>query len=467
MLDFQPSISKLQILASSFYPPSSMYNVFMQNTFYSYGFGCRVNEAEKEEIDRKMLAAGFQCSPDKPSVYIINTCSVTHKAEREARQHIYQIKRKFPAAKIVITGCSATYWKKNNLTANLPVDEIFDNVEKEYLVELLQGRLKNHNYEAYHNALNNVRGYLEQEVGLKSKFFDSGRLLVKMQDGCQRYCSFCIVPYLRGMPKSVRIKEIVKKINSLRNDIVSEVILTAINTEAYGYDTGETFIDLLKTIIDKTEVPRISLGSIHPWSINDEFLAFYKKALPRKRIVDFFHIPIQSGSNKILRLMKRGYAKEEMKERLQSIKRLNDFAFIGTDVIVGFLDETDNDFEETYQFLEESPINRFHVFRFSKRQNTAAYYLSKRFNEVSDRIKKARARKLSELGIKKYQSFLEKHLDKTFSGLFLKTKSEEYHDVLLSNQIPALVKTGNNLAGEIKSVKITEYKKGRLLGKIL
>lgn len=461
----------------------------MQNTFYSYSFGCRVNEAEKEEIDRQMLKAGFQYSSQNPSIYIINTCSVTHKAEREARQHIYQIRRRFSSSKIIVTGCSTTYWKKNSLVANLPVDEIFDNLEKEYLVKLLQKKLKIHSSEGRRKTLNNVTGYLEQhDDRSRSKFLSSSRLLVKIQDGCQRFCSFCIVPYLRGKPKSVRIKEIVKKIYSLssrakrsdlnhkeiasssltpRNDNVSEVILTAINTEAYGYDTGEKFIDLVQSVVDETRVPRISFGSIHPWTINKEFLSFYKSVLPQKRLVDFFHIPLQSGSNKILQLMKRGYTREEMMEKLLSIKRLNDFAFIGTDVIVGFLDESEKDFEDTYKFLEKSPIGKFHIFRFSKRRNTAAYYLSKRLTEAPENIKRERAKKLAELGVKKYQLFLQKHLNKVFSALFLKNKTEGFQEVFLSNQIPALIKTDKNYVSQIKNVKITEYKNDRLFGTIV
>lgn len=424
----------------------------MKSTFFSYSFGCRVNEAEKEEIDRQMLQAGYQYSSKDPSIYIINTCSVTHKAEREARQHIYQIRRKFPASKIIVTGCSATYWKKNNMASDLPVDDVFDNIQKEYLVQLLIKRTAS----ASHLHLR----------GVTSKFLDSGRLLVKIQDGCQRFCTFCIVPYLRGKPKSIKIEDLRLKIQEY-NGKIKEVILTAVNTEAFGHDTGEKFIDLIQSVIDNTKIPRISFGSIHPWSITNEFLKFYKERLAEKRLVDFFHIPLQSGSNKILTLMKRGYTKEEMLEKIESIKRLNGFAFIGTDIIVGFLDESEKDFIDTYTFLEKAPIDKFHIFRFSKRQNTAAYYLSKRLHEAPEGVKHERAKRLAELGAKKYQLFLQKHLYKSFSALFLKNKTDGFQDVLLSNQIPAVIKANKDYCSEIKSVQITEYKNGKLFGKIV
>ena len=292
-------------------------------TFFTYSFGCRVNEAEKEEIDRKMLLNSFKFDNIKPDIYIINTCSVTQKAEREARQLIYRVKKDLPETKIVVTGCSATYWIKHKLYKSLPVDLMIDNVNKEFLVELIKKRLS-------YKSKAHSRSVLDTP---KNKFFDSGRVMIKIQDGCQRFCSFCVVPYLRGNPKSYKINDIVNKIN----DKVSEVILTAINIEAYGYDTKERFTDLLRTVIDKTDVARVSLGSIHPWSINKNFFDFYKEYLPKNRLVNFFHVPLQSGSDKILSLMKRGYKSEEMQEKLQSINRLNKDALIATDIIVGFL----------------------------------------------------------------------------------------------------------------------------------
>ncbi len=430
------------------------YNSYVKNTFYSYSFGCRVNETEKEEIDRQMLAAGFKYSSDKTSLYIINTCSVTHKAEREARQHIYQVRRKFPEAKIIITGCSATYWTKNMLDSILPVDFLIENIHKEFLVKILLKRLSN-------QSRFNLTGWTQGVA--TSKFIDSGRLLVKIQDGCQRFCSFCIVPYLRGLPKSIKIQDLRSKIQEYEGQ-VQEAILTAINTEAYGYDTGETFIDLVQSVIDQTIIPRISFGSIHPWSITKRFLELYKKILPKKRLVDFFHIALQSGSNKILNLMKRGYTKEEMMDKLRSIKKINDFAFIGTDVIVGFLDETDKDFDETYDFLKESSISKFHIFRFSKRQNTAAFYLSKQLKEPSPQIKVKRAQALAELGKLKYEAFLQKHVGKTFSGLFLKQRVEDFQETLLSNQIPVFVKAPKDSISEIKNIRVTEFKNGKLFG---
>ncbi len=426
-------------------------------SFYSYTFGCRVNEAEKEEIDKRMVANGFIFNENNPDIYIVNTCAVTHKAEREARQLIYQIKRKLPETKIIITGCSATYWQKNKLYQDLPIDLLVDNINKEFLVELLKKRLL--------NLKNNHKKLLTNNI-ITNKFLSSNRAVIKIQDGCQRYCTFCIVPYLRGFPKSRKIEEILTTVKNLPKEI-KEVILTAINTEAFGYDTKESFIELLKILIAETHISRISLGSIHPWSINEDFFQFYKDYLTKNRLVNFFHIPLQSGSDKILTLMKRGYKSNEMMEKLNQIKKINPLSFIGTDVIVGFLEETDKDFEETYEFLKKAPIDKFHVFRFSKRIKTQAYFMAKKLKEPDDNTKEKRSKALIDLGKKKYQQFLEKNLNRESAVLILNKKIGQYYEGLLDNQLPILISDKKNIkSGEIYRVRVKELKKERLVGNI-
>lgn len=426
-------------------------------TFYSYSFGCRVNEAEKEEIDRQMIESGFKFEATKPDIYIINTCSITQKAEREARQLIYQIKKRFPDTKIVITGCAATYWLKNKLYQNLPADLLIGNINKEFLVKLIKNKIIN-------------RGEMNGSVPMQNnvisnKFMGSGRVMIKIQDGCQRFCTYCIVPYLRGSPKSYKTDDLVNKVNQLaKTNDIKEIILTAINTEAFGLNTKESLTKLLKNVIDKTNVPRISLGSIHPWSVNDDFLKFYQDYLPKKRMVNFFHIPLQSGSNKILNLMKRGYTKEEFIEKLNKLAKINPFALIATDIIVGFFDETDRDFEETYNFLRDSPIVKFHVFRYSKRDNTAGFFMAKRLKESSSKEKIKRAKTLIDLGKRKYEEFMKKNVGRASSVLILKEKVKGYSKGLLDNQLPIYLPVQ---PARLLRVKIIEYKKGKLFGRII
>lgn len=427
----------------------------MTQTFSTFAFGCRVNAAEKEMLDRKLLETGFQYKIDNPDIYIINTCAVTRKAEREARQLIYQTKKKWLNTKVVVTGCAATKWINENIQVN-GVDWIVDNTNKEYIATLLNSKFKSQ------SSKPNLKN---KKLQIKNKYILSGRLLLKIQDGCHRFCTFCIVPYLRGQPKSERIKNIELRIKNHEKDI-REVILTAINTQAFGYETGETFIDLIKTVLNKTKVPRISFGSVHPWSITNEFLQFYEKILPKKRLVNFFHIPLQSGSNKILSYMKRDYTREEILVKLETIQKINPLAFIATDIIVGFLEETDKDFEDTYNFLLKSQISKFHVFRYSPREKTAGFFMRKRLKEPTPSQKSQRAKTLIELSKNKYQKFLEKHIGKTFPALFLEKRIDGFQEVLLDNQIPVMIKSDKDFRGEIKFVNINYLKDGKLVGNI-
>lgn len=433
-------------------------------SFYTYSFGCRVNQAEKELIDLEMQNQGFSLNEKNTDISIINTCAVTHKAEREAKNLIYRLKRENPQTQIVVTGCSATYWQKHKLLKNLPIDILVDNVNKEFLVKILLKKLSS-------QPKYNLRGYVsygtnKQKQIILNKYLNSGRALIKIQDGCQRFCSFCIVPYLRGLPKSYKINEIISQINKFTN--IKEVILTAINTEAFGKDSGETLIQLIKTVLTDSTIPRISFGSIHPWSINQEFLKFYKQVLPLKRLVNFFHVPIQSGSNKILNLMKRGYTREEMLEKLNQLYKINPLVLIATDVIVGFLDESNKDFQDTVDFLEKSPISKFHIFRFSKRNNTAAYYMAKNLKEPTHQEKMKRAKILTDLGKKKYEVFLKKNIDRISTVLFLNNNIDGFQEALLDNQLPIYIKVTKPIQPRrLYEAKILEYKKGKLFGRII
>jgi threonylcarbamoyladenosine tRNA methylthiotransferase MtaB len=431
------------------------------NTFSSYSFGCRVNYAEIEAINKQLIQRGYRFDKVNPDVYIINTCSVTHKAEREAKALIYSLKRKIPGTKIVVTGCAATNWIKTN-TKIKGIDYLIDNKNKDYVADLLEKKFFDQNRlpPKSHKKIDAIDRAL-----ITDKFLASKRVIVKIQDGCHRFCTFCIVPYLRGLPKSKTIQEIIQQIQAYKG--YQEAVLTAINTEAFGRDTNEKFTDLIKEILKSTDIPRISFGSIHPWTLGEEFFTLYKELALSDRFVDFFHIPLQSGSDKMLNLMKRGYHRKEILEKLQTLKNINEFAQIGTDIIVGFLEESDTDFEDTLNFLSSSPITKIHVFRYSQREHTAAFYLGKRLHEPSDNIKKARSLKLRDLSQKKYQVFQHKHLNTSFEALFLEKREGEYQQAVLTNNMIALIKSEKDQTGEKKRVKINSCQNGFLVGKIL
>ena len=426
-------------------------------SFYSYALGCRVNQAEKIAIDNQLLKAGFQFSKTNPDLFILNTCTVTHKADRESRQLIYQAKKDFPQAKIIVTGCAATYWLKEKLDKKMKIDLIVDNQSKDLIVRRILNLLK----------INQTLS-LDRQMFV-DKYLSSKRVIIKIQDGCHRFCSFCIVPYLRGLPQSLPPPVVVDKITQYQKEFaIKETILTAINTEAYGRDINKSLVDLLAAVFQQTTVERISFGSIHPWSIDKNFLNFYQKVNSLGRLVNFFHIPLQSGSNRILRLMKRGYEREEFEEKLEAIQKIEKKALLATDVIVGFLDESEKEFNETLEFLERSPLRRFHVFRYSPRKGTAAYFLGKRLKVVDEKTKTKRAEILRKLSARKYHHFLQSLVGGKDQVLVLDKKIDnESYEGLLSNQIPIIVQVKANDVGQIKLVKIEVCKKGKLFGKII
>lgn len=425
----------------------------MNKTFYSFSFGCRVNQAEKEALDRQLLARGYSFDEKNPETFIINTCSVTNKAEREARQMINQIRKKHGDTKIVVMGCAATNWIKTKAKID-HVDMMVENPSKEFIADLIDKKLTG----KAHKAVKMTK----KAPLVQDKYIRSGRVIIKIQDGCQRFCTYCIVPYLRGLPKTYSIPDMLAELKALPSGL-KEVIYTAINTEAYGYEDKKTdLIDLLEATLNETSFPRISFGSIHPWSINEKLFSLLKTHPEAGRLVKFFHIPLQSGNNKMLGLMKRGYTREEFLEKLDTLNKLNPFTFIGTDIIVGFLEETDADFQDTYDFLERTPISKIHIFRYSPRQHTAAFYMGKRLREPSPQEKMKRAKALDELNKRKYREFQERHIGHQFEALFLEQAKDGYQQAVLDNQMPVWVK-GVYEPGSLNRIVVNELKKGSLI----
>jgi threonylcarbamoyladenosine tRNA methylthiotransferase MtaB len=299
----------------------------------------------------------------------------------------------------------------------------------------------------------------------EDKFLNSSRMMVKIQDGCNRFCSYCIVPYLRGLPKSRLTSDIVSQVKANEN-YMKEIVLTAINTHAYGIDTKESLIDLIRSVMDETTIQRISFGSVHPWSLDQAFLDYYKTIAQNERFSSFFHVPIQSCSDNILRLMKRDYTREEIGEKLETIARIYPKALIATDIIVGYLEETDKDFGEALDFLNKIPVSKFHIFRFSKRNNTAAFYQAKKMTEPTVLQKKQRAKALLELYRRKYAKFLHSLLGYRSTALFIGQEEGGFQKAILNNQVTAMIPVNKNLSGCMKHVTITELKKDCPIGNL-
>jgi threonylcarbamoyladenosine tRNA methylthiotransferase MtaB len=424
------------------------------HSFNTYTFGCRVNEAETLQINKNLEVAGFIHTSINPSYYIINSCAVTMKAEREVRQHIYQIKKKFPSTKIIVTGCAATQWILNNISVK-DVDLLVHNEEKYNILSFLTPN------KITSNVLSQESKIITHDI-----YLSSGRLMVKLQEGCSRYCTYCIVPYLRGKPKTFTIHSIIDSIDSFGPNI-KEVILSAINTEYFGCDTGETLQGLIESIWKHTESIRVGFGSIHPWSLTDDFLSWYEKNASSERFIHYFHIPIQSGCNTTLKRMNRKYEINSIIKIMNRIKKANPYAQIGTDIIVGFPGETGKEFLDTYQLLEQSPIDRYHVFRYSPRPGTAAFIAGKRWGEVSPKEKEVRSKKIRDLGEKKYSQFLRSNINRINIVVILQKKVELATQALGDNYIPIRILNSTYDSGLLKKVKIIRAHRNYCIGKMI
>jgi threonylcarbamoyladenosine tRNA methylthiotransferase MtaB len=420
----------------------------MINTFFSYSFGCRVNHAEKELLDRKLVEAGWKMTDKNPDYFIINSCAITQKAEKEVRNYVKKIKKQTPNTKIILTGCAATLWKNKLTDLDLPVYSTFENLKKDFIFAFINKNLDTKS----------------EDTKATDRFLASNRVVVKIQEGCSRFCSFCIVPFLRTKNKSKITNDIVEEINKDIN--YKEVILTAINTEFYGLGNNEDLSILIDKVMTKTKIERISFGSINPWSINPKFLKTLNKYKNNSRLLQFFHIPIQSGSDRILDLMKRDYHANEITDKINAISEIYPKALIATDIIVGFPTETDKDFQNTVELIKKLPINKVHIFRFSKRPGTATDQIIKENGEIKESIKTQRAKILKKIADEKYEDLLKKLVGYECDGLFTLNRKGKLQEILLNNQVPAWIDTDLDLSGQIRKVKICEFKNGQLFGKM-
>lgn len=424
-------------------------------SFLTYSLGCRTNQAEIESLSRQLQDRGFAvCRPSSlPQIVLLNTCVVTQKAQRETRKEIRKLRRAYPKAFLVVLGCAVTAQEK--LGFNLPqADWLISNEEKQRVADLLE--------EKYKTVLTK-KGKIEK----KSKYALSGRKFIKIQEGCDRFCTFCLTACLRGHPTSLPVDKIIKEINFWLENSIREIILTGTNISLYGQDLKPktALTDLTRKILEKTPTPRLSLSSIYPQSLTPDFL---KLVLGNPRVSQYFHLSIQSGSSSVLKKMNR--STDISKNSLMQIKqKVPEFTF-RADLIVGFPGETKKEFEETLQLIKVAPISFVHVFPFSKRPGTVAFEMirRKKWQEVSSQIKKERVKKVLEIAKEVRQKEGRKQINKTTSCLIIRDK-----EGLTQNGWPITIGTMSNeqgtmgLKGKILPVKITDFKNDQLFGEII
>src|SRR5476649_2355331 len=377
-----------------------------------YTLGCKLNYSETSSIGRLFNNAGYDTVDftNTPDVFVINTCSVTENADKKCRKVVNEALKISPNAYVTIVGCYAQLKPKE--IAEIPgVDMVLGAAEKFLIVDYITDLTKNPKALVYNQPVSEANEF----VAGWSFGNNRTRTFLKVQDGCDYSCSFCTIPLARGNSRSDTIENVVKQANEIAASGVKEIVLTGVNLGDFGIRDGkreDKFFDLVKAL-DKVEgIDRIRISSIEPNLLTDEIIEFVAAS---KRFVPHFHIPLQSGSDKILGLMRRRYKRELYTNRVAKIKELMPDCCIGVDVIVGFPGETREDFIDTYNFLNELDISYLHVFTYSERENTLAATMT---GTVPGSTRADRSKMLHILSDKKRRAFYDTQLDKTAEVLF-------------------------------------------------
>lgn len=417
-----------------------------------YTLGCKVNTYESEYILLKLIEAGYEIGTidDKDcNVYIVNTCTVTNTADIKSRKIIHRIKRNNPNACIVALGC---YVEDHPDELN-DIDIYIGNKDKSKIIELL---------DLYFTKKEPIR-----RVGLTKETFEDMfitdfknrcRAFVKVQDGCENFCSYCIIPYVRGKCRSKDLDTVVKEVSSLVNKGFKEIVLTGIHTGNYGVDLNTNFATLLKELVKIDGLERLRISSIEVTELTPDVLDVIKN---NKKIVDHLHIPLQAGSDKVLRLMNRKYDLKYFENKLKEIRKIRPDISITTDIIVGFPNESEEDFLDTIENSKKFAFTKIHVFPYSDRKGTAS---SEMTGHIDGNIKKERARRLLMVSKELEKEYANKFIGKSLEVLF-----EEVKDGVsighTSNYLKVKVK-GEISTNTFKNVKIKSYLMESLIGEI-
>ena len=418
--------------------------------------GCKLNFSETSTIKRDFISRGFKTVSfnEYANIYVLNSCSVTENADREARKIIRQAKRLNPSSSIIVTGCYAQL-KPEELAAIKEVDMIFGAKEKFNLLDHLDSIELNHKTKLFHSEINSVSHF---EPSFSSN--DRTRSYLKVQDGCDYNCTFCTIPLARGASRSSTVSKTLMSAKQAISSGAREIVLTGVNIGDFGVNSHEKFIDLLVSLNDLNDLDRIRISSIEPNLLSNEIIEFCAKS---KKIMPHFHIPLQSGSSRILKLMRRKYQTSLYKERIEHIKSLIPDACIGADIIVGFPSETDVDFQKSYDFIESLNISYLHVFSYSERQNTKAIKIK---NKVSKAKKAERSLAMRELSKELKLSFEQSFVGSTREVLFEYQIDNQWFGHS-DNYLPVRVNTKENLKNSIENVNIVNSVKNYLVGSFL
>ncbi len=409
----------------------------MNNIFYLYTLGCKLNFAESSAIARRFAVLGWKQTriAQEAELFVVHSCAVTQTAEKKTRQQISKLMRLNPEAKMVVTGCMAdvNIESLEKMAANSPF-LIVPNAQKMQIPNLMAAKPDN-------------RSELDSFVGAYS-LEQRTRSFLKIQDGCDNFCTYCTVPYARGRSRSNNIENVLANIETIRQQGFCEINLTGVNIATFGQERGESFLQLLQKIDSHFSDIRIRLGSNEPDLLNDEIIALVANS---KIMMPHFHIPLQSGTDSVLKRMNRHYDTALFRSKVEQIKTQMPYACVAADVITGFPGETDEEFEQTFQFIESLNISYLHVFPYSDRPLAKA---SKFENKVNPHEIRQRVNRLIELGLRKQEAFFRSNLGSIRSMLPEATTRDGLRFGFTDNYIKCALPKENAKENELLDVKL-------------
>lgn len=424
--------------------------VLLKKKVAFHTLGCKLNFAETSTISRSFPEEEFERVPanSKADIYVINTCSVTDAADKKCRQAIKKFITLSPDAFIAVVGCYAQL-KPQEISSIPGVDLVLGTNEKFDITDYISG-LKKKSHAEIHSCDLSSSDSFNQSYSMG----DRTRSFLKVQDGCDYGCSYCTIPLARGKSRNPAIESIITEAVKIAEIGVKEIVITGVNIGDFGKSTGGSFTDLLKELIRVEGIERYRISSIEPNLLTDEIIGL---AAINCKILPHFHIPLQSGCNKILGMMRRRYTREVFADRVTEVKNRIPYAGIGADVIVGFPGETSSDFDDTYSFLESQPLSYLHVFTFSERPDTVAEKLP---GKVDHNEKDTRSKKLISLSEKKNLEFYQSNLGLETIVLFERTRIDGVITGFTSNYIRVEHPWNSKLAGSARNVRLKNIEPG-------
>ena len=421
--------------------------IFQNKTAVYYTLGCKLNFSETSTIGKMLKEAGVRTARkgEKADICVVNTCSVTEVADKKCRQAIHKLTRQHPGAFVVVTGCYAQL--KPGVVSEIPgVDVVLGAEQKGDLMNYLGNLDKHEKGEAHTSALKDIRSFAPScSRGDRTRYF------LKVQDGCDYFCSYCTIPFARGRSRNGSIASLVDQAKQAAAEGGKEIVITGVNIGDFGKTTGESFIDLVKALDEVEGIERYRISSIEPDLLTDEVIEYVAQS---RAFVPHFHIPLQSGSDAVLKLMRRRYNTALFAEKIHKIKSLMPDAFIGVDVIVGTRGETPDCFDEAYRFIEGLDITQLHVFSYSERPGTQALKID---YVVSPEEKHERSQRLLALSDSKTQAFYARHIGKEMVVLVEKSKKGVPMHGFTENYIRVEMENHPDLDNHLVRVKLGEF----------